>query len=61
MMTDKEQVTLLRFALAGLLGVDSTSDFLGMLDEVKKHPGPEEDKALVYAAINAMLATAPDA
>lgn len=61
MLTDKEQVVLLRSALAGLLGAGSKRELLELLDAVNKCPDVEENKTLACAAISAMLATIPDA
>jgi hypothetical protein len=52
-------ITLLRTALAGLIGADTEAELQQMEAAMRLLPAPEADKAVSINAIHALLATMP--
>lgn len=52
-------ITLLRSALAGLIGADTEDELRQMEATMRLLPAPEADKAVSINAIHALLATMP--
>lgn len=52
-------ITLLRSALIGMIGVDTEHDLKQMEAMVRTQPAPEADKVVAINAIHALLATMP--